>query len=100
MVFRRVYEIEQPLMMVPTKDSAIESMLRRMEREEIMKLGEDGCINCVICLEEISREEEGKSERLVLQMPCLHMFHGECINKWLESSHYCPTCRFPMPTNN
>ncbi|TYK06862.1 putative zinc finger protein [Cucumis melo var. makuwa] len=90
------YVEESPIMiMVPTSDSAIESMLRRVEND-----WDDEGINCVICLEEISSKEEEESEKSVLQMPCLHMFHGECINKWLKTSHYCPTCRFSMPTNN
>uniref|UniRef100_A0A0A0K2A5 RING-type E3 ubiquitin transferase n=1 Tax=Cucumis sativus TaxID=3659 RepID=A0A0A0K2A5_CUCSA len=115
-VFKKIYRLEitlellifqivrvmdyqpQVLMMVPTSDSAMESMLKRVENEEIMKLGDDDCIHCVICLEEIGKEEKG-SEGVVLQMPCLHVFHGECINKWLNTSHYCPTCRFPMPIN-
>lgn len=90
--------IDQPLM-VPTSDSAVESMLKRVKNEEIMKSGDDESINCVVCLEEISKEEKG-SETTVLQMPCLHMFHEECIRKWLKTSHYCPTCRFSMPIDN
>ncbi|KGN43806.1 hypothetical protein Csa_017341 [Cucumis sativus] len=103
MKINRRYVVESPVMiMVPTSDDAIESMLRRVENDEIRRLGcdEEG-IECAICLEEISsdKEEEG-SEKSVLQMPCLHMFHEECIDKWLRTSHYCPTCRFSMPTNN
>ncbi|TYI13251.1 hypothetical protein ES332_A08G046500v1 [Gossypium tomentosum] len=33
------------------------------------------------------------------QMPCSHTFHVDCIVKWLKQSHYCPICRFEMPTN-
>ena len=92
--------IDQPqVRMVPTSDSAMKSMLKRVENEEIMKVGDYKSISCVICLEKISKEEKG-SEGVVLQMPCLHMFHEECIRKWLKTSHYCPTCRFSMPINN
>ncbi|KDP21212.1 hypothetical protein JCGZ_21683 [Jatropha curcas] len=47
--------------------------------------------DCSICFEEIS--EFGAS------MPCSHHFHGTCILRWLENSHYCPICRFEMPTD-
>ncbi|GFP94487.1 E3 ubiquitin-protein ligase ring1-like [Phtheirospermum japonicum] len=47
--------------------------------------------HCSICLEEIVRGGEG------LFMPCCHVFHEDCIKKWLRTSHYCPVCRFEMP---
>ncbi|KGN43799.1 hypothetical protein Csa_017222 [Cucumis sativus] len=107
LLLRMIHAIDQPeetidqpqVTMVPASESAMESMLKRVEKEEIVKVGEDKSINCVICLEEISKKMKG-SEGVVLQMPCLHMFHEECIRTWLKTSHYCPTCRFSMPINN
>ncbi|KAL3736733.1 hypothetical protein ACJRO7_025640 [Eucalyptus globulus] len=49
---------------------------------------------CVICKEEISRDEE------VVCMPCKHMFHHECVVRWLNESNLCPLCRFQMPTRS
>ncbi|KAG4132669.1 hypothetical protein ERO13_D08G047525v2 [Gossypium hirsutum] len=49
--------------------------------------------DCIICLEEL---EVGF---YASQMPCSHTFHVDCIEKWLKQSHYCPICRFEMPTN-
>ena len=47
---------------------------------------------CSICLEEFCNGSE------VMRMPCSHIYHKDCIVKWLETSHLCPLCRFPMPT--
>ncbi|KAL1538346.1 RING-type E3 ubiquitin transferase [Salvia divinorum] len=47
---------------------------------------EKGC-RCSICLEEM---EVGD---VALRLPCAHMFHGECILRWLRRSLACPLCR-------
>ncbi|KAL3641926.1 hypothetical protein CASFOL_012741 [Castilleja foliolosa] len=46
-------------------------------------------IDCSICLDEILI---GAAEGL----PCSHVFHQDCINKWLNTSHSCPVCRYQM----
>ncbi|KAJ8458525.1 hypothetical protein OPV22_031451 [Ensete ventricosum] len=47
--------------------------------------------SCTICLEEF---EEGME---VTRMPCMHVFHGGCLTRWLERSRLCPLCRHPLP---
>ncbi|KAK9996080.1 hypothetical protein SO802_020766 [Lithocarpus litseifolius] len=46
---------------------------------------------CIICMEEFHTGSE------VNRMPCSHIYHGDCIVRWLETSHICPLCRYPMP---
>lgn len=75
--------------MIPATKSAIEGL------EKVkMNVGDFGEANigCVICLEDI---KEGTQ---VSRLNCLHAFHGDCIRAWLERSHYCPLCRFALPT--
>ncbi|KAJ4963203.1 hypothetical protein NE237_023142 [Protea cynaroides] len=78
--------MEEGPAMVPASKNSIENMLnsRMFEEEEI---GE----TCTVCQEEFSVGFEVKV------MPCGHAFHGDCIIKWLQQSHFCPLCRFPMP---
>ncbi|EYU32799.1 hypothetical protein MIMGU_mgv1a023328mg, partial [Erythranthe guttata] len=45
---------------------------------------------CTVCLEGFSNE--------AYSMPCEHYFHGDCIREWLRTSHYCPVCRYKVPT--
>nr|DAD47110.1 TPA_asm: hypothetical protein HUJ06_017047 [Nelumbo nucifera] len=50
-------------------------------------------ICCGVCLEVFSLNEQVK------EMPCSHVFHGECIVRWLEQRNVCPLCRHEMPTD-
>ncbi|KAK4785815.1 hypothetical protein SAY86_002504 [Trapa natans] len=45
--------------------------------------------HCVICLEEFGEWAK--------EMPCLHRFHSDCIEKWLRINGSCPVCRHGMP---
>jgi hypothetical protein len=37
---------------------------------------------------------------VVREMPCAHFFHEDCLFKWLSCSNTCPTCRYPLDTDN
>lgn len=41
---------------------------------------------CVICRIEFEMEDE------VMQLPCGHVYHPDCLTKWLESKKVCPHC--------
>ncbi|GAU41470.1 hypothetical protein TSUD_237200 [Trifolium subterraneum] len=56
--------------------------------------------NCSICMERFHNdlEEDGASDEVkVSTMACGHIFHYDCIVKWLRTSHVCPLCRYAMP---
>ena len=42
---------------------------------------------CIICMEKFGENE------LVKQLPCGHIFHGECIDNWLIQQKNCPFCK-------
>ena len=42
---------------------------------------------CVICYENFEDEEEVKS------LPCIHLFHSDCIYTWLKDTPSCPICK-------
>lgn len=54
---------------------------------------------CAICMDEFVHvdinNDIGTSR--IFRMPCNHVFHQQCIVKWLQTSHTCPLCRYPMP---
>ncbi|KAL6006831.1 hypothetical protein ACLOJK_032327 [Asimina triloba] len=46
---------------------------------------------CAICLNDSTVGTE------VARLPCKHIFHSECILRWLSMHHICPLCRFELP---
>lgn len=36
---------------------------------------------------------DGSSRQIGRLVPCLHMFHNECLKPWVERANSCPVCR-------
>ncbi|KAF8673364.1 hypothetical protein HU200_048925 [Digitaria exilis] len=53
--------------------------------------GSDCC--CAICLHDMEADDVK-----LRAMPCSHIFHQNCIFKWLRRSATCPLCRHQLPT--
>ena len=49
---------------------------------------------CSICLMEVKEGDD------TILLPCGHMFHDNCVTKWLKIHNTCPLCRFELPTDN
>ncbi|ESP01849.1 hypothetical protein LOTGIDRAFT_138976, partial [Lottia gigantea] len=48
---------------------------------------DDQLEKCTICLSEF---EDGEDVR---RLPCMHLFHIECVDQWLCTNKKCPICR-------
>lgn len=48
---------------------------------------EDNTEKCTICLCEF---EDGEDVR---RLPCMHLFHVQCVDQWLTTNKRCPICR-------
>ena len=46
--------------------------------------------NCIICQQLINFNDE------VIYLPCLHFFHDNCINIWINKKKICPICRVKL----
>ncbi|TVU21532.1 hypothetical protein EJB05_31173 [Eragrostis curvula] len=42
---------------------------------------------CCICLSKFSNNED------LRELPCAHVFHMECVDKWLQINALCPLCK-------
>ncbi len=76
----------------PTNE-AIVSELPETKIDDINKLDNDKK-NCVICMEDF------KNGDVTTNLPCLHMFHTNCIQSWLKKQNTCPICKFKLTEEN
>eukprot|EP00756_Hemistasia_phaeocysticola_P012701 Hpha_TRINITY_DN15223_c4_g8::TRINITY_DN15223_c4_g8_i1::g.67181::m.67181 len=55
-------------------------------RANVGQLSEDNK-KCPICLCEFEENQD------VRMLPCMHLFHSDCVDRWLQSNRLCPTCK-------
>lgn len=77
----------------PASKKAVSNLIRRMVTAEMLTQLESDT-QCTVCRETFIEEV------LVLEMPCNHWFHPDCILPWLAMHNSCPLCRFEMPTDD
>ncbi|GMY33285.1 E3 ubiquitin-protein ligase MPSR1-like [Fagus crenata] len=93
--------IRRPNVEIDHDDSALNTVLRQsntipatqssIQALHKFTLQQHSVEECIICMEEFLVGS------VLIRMPCSHVFHGDCIVKWLETSHLCPLCRHSMP---
>jgi hypothetical protein len=44
-------------------------------------------------IEKADADADGSTQQLARLVPCLHMFHNECLKPWVERANSCPVCR-------
>ena len=57
--------------------------------KDVNKLDEEKK-KCLICLE-IFKEGDN-----TIILPCIHIFHSDCIKKWLQKQKVCPLCKYKI----
>ena len=50
-------------------------------------LKEDKCAICLV---------KYKGIDIIKEFPCKHIFHKNCIFKWLKTSNFCPLCKYDI----
>ena len=61
------------------------------EHAPITLIDSDKKENCPICLESISTKIYLRRLKI-----CKHLYCAECIEKWFESKHTCPVCKYEI----
>jgi len=74
----------------PGNPPASQNMIESLKKISIEQNHLDQFMDCSIC------KEEFKMSETVNQLPCVHIFHSECIQKWLKIHNQCPVCRYEL----
>merc|ERR1719242_1006859 len=61
---------------------------------ESMIIDDEAVTECAVCKDSFVAQEK------VIELPCKHLYHKECIMPWLEMHNTCPVCRYEMKTDN
>lgn len=51
---------------------------------------------CAVCLEHFRAGRGGGGGGTLMQLPCGHKFHTNCLMPWLEANAHCPCCRMQI----
>ncbi|XP_050893801.1 NEP1-interacting protein-like 2 [Lathyrus oleraceus] len=86
-------DIEEEIGMIPASKDAIERIKTTCDLN-VTKLRDILC--CTICMDEFEFDDINETSN-ICTMPCSHVFHEQCIVKWLQTSNTCPLCRYSMP---
>jgi len=83
----------------PASKAAISKLKKRNIKEFVGQKTE--CSVCLMVIGDISEEEIEKLKNPdIVEMPCDHTFHHQCILPWLDQHNSCPQCRFELPTDD
>ncbi|KAF3917430.1 hypothetical protein ABW21_db0207217 [Orbilia brochopaga] len=69
---------------------ASEESIRSLPKVKVTQAEVDEGTECVVCQDEFKVQEE------VVKLPCRHIYHDECVTRWLETHDACPICRTPI----
>lgn len=78
-------------------ETHLDEIFKKEDKYEICVpiLKKDSEDKCLICLGEITKEEE------IYDLPCQHFFHKECLKESVSYNHLdCPSCREKIPIRN
>jgi len=71
----------------PTSQEIIDSLHEVTVQQSHTESGD----SCAVCKDEYALNEK------VIELPCSHTFHKDCIVPWLKQHNTCPVCRKSLP---
>ena len=69
------------------------SELNEFQYKHVKKYSEVKEKKCSICLQKY------KGFEIIKEFPCKHIYHKNCILKWLKESNICPLCKYDISSD-
>lgn len=90
-----VDQLNNPPPQQPLEDIPVTINEEDLENLPIKKFNSDEEVECSICRMEMEHDDE------YFDIECKHMFHKDCLEKWLTECNYtCPVCRIELGSAN
>ena len=84
--FHNISNISENVFNIHSIKDNILNKLQEKRLEDINKLKNEDK-RCTICLDDFIYKD------VVIYLPCFHLFHKNCIFKWLKKNAICPLCK-------
>ena len=92
--FQNINVMNQPQGTPPASEDLINLLCKIKMNEKYCKRNQPNTDleypTCSVCLVDTAKNEE------CFLLPCGHIFHIQCIEKWLKMHNNCPVCRFEL----
>jgi len=86
-ILNRLFLSHQPSGAPPASQKAIDSLKPIIVDAKVKQES----IKCCVCCEEFEIDAENTND--VVELPCLHVYHRDCITPWLKQHGTCCLCR-------
>ncbi|EDW38039.1 GL12252 [Drosophila persimilis] len=82
----------------PNRGATLETIERNTLPHKYRRLrrpseSDEDAEKCAICLSLFEIEND------VRRLPCMHLFHTDCVDQWLVTNKHCPICRVDIETH-
>merc|ERR1712014_232546 len=72
------------------EQSRMAHLLSELPHEKYNKDQHRDLIECELCLIDYEAGDE------LLRLPCMHLFHNDCVSPWIRKAHTCPVCQMDV----
>lgn len=89
-------EFVRQMLSMPTTNPVSKELINELPQSvvnDVSKLSAEKK-NCVICFTDFENGDK------TIVLPCIHLFHYDCIVEWFGSHNTCPVCKYEITENS